>query len=71
MDLGSDNDMLIFISASHFWPFDTTEGDRSKHSSTNRVGNREQFFFLPMSMGLAVLSKCKYHYLNFVYKTLF
>jgi hypothetical protein len=70
MDLGSDNDMLIFVSANDFWPVDTTEGDRSKHSSTNRVGNLEQFF-LPVSMGLAVLSKCKYRYLNFVYETLF
>ena len=58
MNLGSDNNMLIFVSASHFWPVDTTEGNRSKHSSTNRVGSWEQFLFLPMSMGLAALSKC-------------
>jgi len=45
MDLGSDNDMLIFISADHFWQVDTTEGDRSKHSSANREGNLEQFFY--------------------------
>jgi len=47
MDLGSDNNMLILISASHFRSVDTTEGARSVHgSSTNtRVGNWAQFFY--------------------------
>ena len=71
MDLGIDSDMLIFVRANHFCPVDTTERDRSKHSSTNREGNQEHFFFLPMSMGLDVLNKCKYRYLNFVHETIF
>jgi hypothetical protein len=72
MDLGSDNNMLILISANHSWPVDTTEGARSMHSSSTntRVGNWV-LFFLPVSMRLAVLSKRKYRYLNFVYETLF